>query len=214
MARLSRHEFNFDHRGKNYRASAIQTDKSWVGWVENVNGINCQEKTAGALVNSFKECLDLMYGNEHMAENFTHQVQGAIRVDPTEGGKEFNVNIPFHFYNGEPITIVIRDEGERWVLTDKGQTRKYLSRFNDNETMASDSYKQVFDRACLMYGIESVDGELVREIQTINCVDPFYDFVKGLLQILHVIRYKEEEKERQENDYIPSNAIQHTAVKC
>ena len=205
MALLSRHDLKFEHRGKNYRASAIQTNKTWVGWVENVNGINCQEKTVGALIGSFKECLDLMYGDEHMAENFTLQVQGAIRVDPTEGGKEFNVNIPFHFYNGEPLVIVIRDEGARWVLTDKGYTGEYLSRYNDD--LGSDSYKQVFDRVCLMYRIEMANGELVREIQTTNCVDPFYDFVKGLLQILYIIRYKEEEKERQENDYIPSNTV-------
>ena len=191
MGQIAKHQFNFDHRGKSYRGVAFQVDRNWVGYIDNVDGINCQEETIGALIKSFRECLDLLYGDKHTAENFKLQVQGAIQVIPKDDGKEFAVHVPFYFGDGDMIVIGIRDEGEQWVLTDRGHTRQHLSYHIDYEILDSESYKKVFDLACSRHDIENIDGELRREIQTTNCVDSFYNFVQGLLQIIHVVKYKE-----------------------
>ena len=186
MGRVPKHRYNFEHRGKQYRMVAFHGTDEWIGYLENVEAISCRAKTIGALIRVCKEDLDIMYGDKHMAENFTLQVQGALHIIPEDGGKEFAVSTPFTYYNGESIVIAVRDEGERWILTDKGYTIKHLSQFYDCE---ADPYKKILHIACMMYGIENRDGELIREIKTINCVDPFYDFVQGLIRMNHVSQY-------------------------
>jgi predicted RNase H-like HicB family nuclease len=46
-----------------YTAVLKQTDERWIGWIEEVPGVNCQEKTREELLESLrvtlKEALDL-----------------------------------------------------------------------------------------------------------------------------------------------------------
>jgi len=40
-----------------YTAIIKQTDNWWIGWIEEVPGVNCQEESYEALINSLKEVL-------------------------------------------------------------------------------------------------------------------------------------------------------------
>ncbi len=42
---------------KNYTAIIKKTDKWWIGWIEEVPGVNCQENSRSELMSSLKETL-------------------------------------------------------------------------------------------------------------------------------------------------------------
>ncbi len=45
---------------RNFTAIIKQDGDWWIGWVEEIPGVNCQEETRDALVESLKEALALM----------------------------------------------------------------------------------------------------------------------------------------------------------
>ena len=42
---------------KTYTAIIKKTEQWWIGWIEEVPGVNCQEKSRGELMSSLKETL-------------------------------------------------------------------------------------------------------------------------------------------------------------
>lgn len=45
---------------RNFTAIIKQDGDWWIGWVEEIPGVNCQEETRDALVESLREALALM----------------------------------------------------------------------------------------------------------------------------------------------------------
>lgn len=41
----------------NYTAAIRKSGDWWIGWIEEVRGVNCQEKTRQELLESLRECL-------------------------------------------------------------------------------------------------------------------------------------------------------------
>ncbi|GBD87901.1 hypothetical protein BMS3Abin03_01835 [bacterium BMS3Abin03] len=44
-------------KGKNYTAIVKRDDDWWIGWIEEVPGVNCQEQTREELIESLKQTL-------------------------------------------------------------------------------------------------------------------------------------------------------------
>ena len=44
-------------KGKNYTAIVKRDDDWWIGWIEEVPGVNCQEQTRQELIESLKQTL-------------------------------------------------------------------------------------------------------------------------------------------------------------
>lgn len=42
---------------REYTAIVKNVDGWWIGWIEEIPGVNCQEKTHEELMNSLKSCL-------------------------------------------------------------------------------------------------------------------------------------------------------------
>ncbi len=42
----------------NFHAVIRQSGQWWIGWVEEIPGVNCQEATREELIASLRECLD------------------------------------------------------------------------------------------------------------------------------------------------------------
>ena len=57
---------------KEYTATIFKDGNWWVGWVDNVPGINCQEKTREELKNSIAHCIKT-YENLNMNEFFVSE---------------------------------------------------------------------------------------------------------------------------------------------
>jgi predicted RNase H-like HicB family nuclease len=50
-------DFVYGQKNSEYTAIIKQEGKWWIGWIEEVSGVNCQEKTYEELLDSLKEAL-------------------------------------------------------------------------------------------------------------------------------------------------------------
>jgi predicted RNase H-like HicB family nuclease len=50
-------DFVYGQKNSEYNAIIKQEGKWWIGWIEEVSGVNCQEKTYEELLDSLKEAL-------------------------------------------------------------------------------------------------------------------------------------------------------------
>ena len=116
---------------------------------------------------------------------FRGKVCEEIRLE-SEGVDRFRVLSPFLLDDGDHLSILLRREGTRWVLTDEGQTLMRLTYEIDDRDLEQGTRQKVIAGALATFSVEDRSGELVLPVSDDQYGDALYSFVQALLRITDV----------------------------
>lgn len=116
---------------------------------------------------------------------FHDKVSAKVRMAP-EGMDRFRVFTPFLFEDGDHLAIVLKREGESWLLTDEAHTFMHLTYDIDEKDLHKGTRQKVISNALSTFRVEDRDGELVLVVQDARYGDALYSFVQALLKVSDV----------------------------
>ena len=94
---------------------------------------------------------------------------------------------PFQFDDGDHLGIVLKKEGERWVLSDEGRTYMQLSYFGlDDRDLQRGTRQEIISAALSNFSVQDRDGELLIPVPEERYGDALYSLVQALLKISDV----------------------------
>ncbi len=104
----------------------------------------------------------------------------------SEGLNRYRVFTPFLFEDGDHLGIVLKRDGDKWLLTDEGHTFMHLTYDIDEKSFRSGTREKIIENALSAFSVEENNGELVLAISNGRFGDALYDFVQALLKIADV----------------------------
>ena len=122
---------------------------------------------------------------ETIERDFHEKVSAQVRL-AAEGMERFRVLTPFLFEDGDHLAIVLKKEGEQWVLSDEANTYMHLTYDIDERDLQSGTRQKIIANALSTFRVEDRDGELVLEVPDERYGDALYSFVQALLKISDV----------------------------
>ena len=122
---------------------------------------------------------------ETIEREFCEKISAKIWL-VAEGMERFRVFTPFLFEDGDHLSIVLKKEGMRWVLSDEAHTYMHLSYDIDERDLHSGTRQKIISNALSMFQIEDRDGELLLDVPDGRYGDALYSFVQALLKITDV----------------------------
>lgn len=122
---------------------------------------------------------------EIIESDFKRKVAENIRV-AGEGLNRYRVFTPFLFEDGDHLAVVLRQEGERWVLTDEGHTYMHLTYDIDEKDLQRGTRQKVITNALTAFTVEDREGELRLPIPEEQYGDALFSFIQALLKITDV----------------------------
>ena len=117
--------------------------------------------------------------------DFHDKVSGKVRLVP-EGIERYRVFTPFIFEDGDHLSIVLKKEGQGWMLSDEAHTYMRLTYDVNYQDLFQGNRQKIISNALSVFQIEYRDGELVLEVPNEQYGDALYSFVQGLLKIADV----------------------------
>ncbi|MDE2758323.1 MAG: DUF1828 domain-containing protein [Acidobacteriota bacterium] len=117
--------------------------------------------------------------------DFHEKVSAKVRL-AAEGINRFRVLTPFLFEDGDHLAIVLKQEGERWVLSDEAHTYMHLTYDIDEKDLQVGTRRKVISNALSTFRVEDRDGELVLDVPEERYGDALYSFVQAILRITDV----------------------------
>lgn len=122
---------------------------------------------------------------DFIQSDFRRKVGESIRL-AEEGVDRYRVFTPFLFEDGDHLAIVIRREGDRWVLTDEGHTFMHLTYDLDEKDLQRGNRQKIITNALSVYTVEDQDGELRLNVPEERYGDALFSFVQALLKVSDV----------------------------
>ncbi len=122
---------------------------------------------------------------ETIERDFREKVCAKIGLTP-EGMHRFRVFTPFLFDDGDHLAIVLKQEDDRWLLSDEGHTYMHLSYDLDERELQRGTRQQIVTSALSTFGVEDREGELILPVEDERYGDSLYSFVQALLKITDV----------------------------
>ena len=117
--------------------------------------------------------------------DFQRKVSEKVSV-VQEGLHRYRVLTPFRFDDGDHLAIVLKQDHNRWALTDEAHTFMHLTYDIDESDLHRGNRQKIISDALSVFHVEDVDGELVMEVPSQNYGDALYDFIQALLKITDV----------------------------
>ena len=91
---------------------------------------------------------------------------------------------PFCFNDGDHLTILLKRDGPRWVLSDGAHTFMRISFDIDVQELLRGPRQKIIAKTLAEYGIEDRDGELLLEPSDEQYGDALNSFIQALLTII------------------------------
>ena len=119
---------------------------------------------------------------------FHAKVSAKVRL-MAEGVNRFRVITPFLFEDGDHLVIVLKREGNQWVLTDEAHTFMHLSYDLDVRDLQRGTRQTIISNALTAFGISEDQGELrlaVRDGRSLKSCPPwrmFQDAWDGMIPL-------------------------------
>lgn len=109
------------------------------------------------------------------------------------GIKEYRVDVPFYFADGDALKIILRETSDNeWLLTDEGHTLMHLS-YNDIEIDDGATRRSLFDKIILSHFMENADGRLTMPRIPSDGVGPaVFTFAQGLMKVADMAMWRRE----------------------
>ncbi|MDE0183517.1 MAG: DUF1828 domain-containing protein [Caldilineaceae bacterium] len=110
-----------------------------------------------------------------------------------EGLGRFQVFTPFRFDDGDHLSIVLRQEGPRWFLSDEANTYMRLTYEIEEKELLRGTRQKIIASVLSTFQVEDRDGELLMEVPDGQYGDALFSFIQALLRITDV-RYLSRER--------------------
>ena len=120
--------------------------------------------------------------NDKTEREFKDKVSDEVQL-MAEGASRYQVFTPFCFNDGDHLTILLKQEGTRWYLSDEAHTYMRLSFDIDCEELLSGPRQQIIADALSKFQVEDRDGELVLDLSDGQHGDALASFIQALLAI-------------------------------
>ena len=122
---------------------------------------------------------------ERIEQDFRDKVCEKLRIS-TEGVDRFRVFTPFMFEDGDHLSIVLKRENGKWILSDEGHTYMHLTYDLDEKDLQRGTRQKIITNALSVFSVQDREGELIISIKDDRYGDALYSFVLGLLRITDV----------------------------
>ena len=122
---------------------------------------------------------------ENIERDFHEKVSAKVRLVP-EGMGRFRVLTPFLFEDGDHLTILLKQEGDQWLLSDEAHTYMHLTYDIDERDLHSGTRQKIISNTLSTFRVEDRDGELVLDVPDKRYGDALYSYVQALLKISDV----------------------------
>ena len=122
---------------------------------------------------------------ETIERDFHEKVSAKVRLT-AEGVGRFRVFTPFLFEDGDHLSIVLKKEGEAWMLSDEAHTYMHLTYDIDERDLHTGTRQKIIANALSSFGVEDKDGELTLDVPNGQYGNALFSFVQALLKIADV----------------------------
>jgi hypothetical protein len=99
-----------------------------------------------------------------------------------QGVGRYRVLTPFEFDDGDLLSLVLKQEGDRWVLSDGGNTFMRLSYSLDDQALQGATRQKIISEALSGFDVEDRGGELIRAVEDEEYTHTLYSFIQALLR--------------------------------
>ncbi len=98
----------------------------------------------------------------------------------------FRIHTPFIFDDGDHINIVIKRDGERWVLSDEGHTYFHLTLDVRERDLLQGPRREIINSTLSLFDVNDRGGELVLPIIEDHVPRHIFEFAQVILRIADV----------------------------
>jgi hypothetical protein len=116
---------------------------------------------------------------------FKESVCGEIELT-SSGLDRYIVHVPFSFTDGDHYVVILKQEGQKWVLSDDGHTFMHLSYELRDMEFEEGTRRRRIDEVLSSYQVENKDGELVLTIPPDRYGDALFTFVQAITRITDI----------------------------
>jgi hypothetical protein len=113
---------------------------------------------------------------------FRESACGEIDI-ASSGINRYLIHVPFTFTDGDHFVVILRQEGQNWVLSDEGHTLMHLSYELREKEYETGNRRKIIDEVLTSYQIENIDGELTLAIPPGRYGDALFTFVQAITRI-------------------------------
>lgn len=100
-----------------------------------------------------------------------------------EGIDRFRIFTPFGFEDGDSFAIVLKKIGNKFILSDEGNTLMHLSYEMDIDGIGKGTRSKIINDILEYHGIRKKNGAFVKEIDFLNVGNALFDFIQALIKI-------------------------------
>ena len=122
---------------------------------------------------------------QSVRDDFKSRVCEQIDVQQ-EGISRFRVFTPFRFEDGDHFSIVLKREGESWILSDEANTLMHLSYWLEEEDIESGNRQEIIQGSLASFSVENRRGELVSHVSEGQFGDALFNFVQALAKVTDI----------------------------
>jgi hypothetical protein len=99
-----------------------------------------------------------------------------------EGTNRFKIFTPFQFEDGDFFSIVMKNENDKWFLTDEGHTLMHLSYEIDIESIEKGSRAQILSNVLAQFDLSLNNGSITSNLNG-SWGDSLFSYIQGLVRI-------------------------------
>ncbi len=99
-------------------------------------------------------------GIETIERDFKTKVGEKLTLLP-EGIDRYRVFTPFIFEDGDHLSIVLKREHEKWLLSDEGHTYMHLTYDLTEKELQRGTRQKIITNALSLFSVQDRDGELI-----------------------------------------------------
>ena len=119
---------------------------------------------------------------DRIERNFREKISKEVRL-VAEGADRYMVFTPFHFDDGDHLTILLKRDGNNWVLSDEAHTLMRISFDADYEELERRIGQEFIVATLADFQIEDRDGELIMDLTGKQYDVALCSYVQALLAI-------------------------------
>jgi hypothetical protein len=104
-----------------------------------------------------------------------------------EGQNRFRIFTPFMFGDGDHIAIVLKQEGNTWILSDEGDTYAHLSILGVSDNLLYGTRRDLITGILEEFHAEDRGGELIARLDFDKSGSILYNFIQTLVKISDLV---------------------------
>jgi len=122
---------------------------------------------------------------ERIEKDFRNKVCEKLNIS-SEGVERFRVFTPFMFEDGDHLSVILKRDNGRWILSDEGHTYMHLTYDIDEKDLHRGTRQKIISNALSIFNVQDKKGELMIPIESDRYGDALYSFIQALLKIADI----------------------------